>query len=77
MNKQRCEYLYFSYVCFSVVYDFVVGDVGVVFKILFIILYIKKNNMVVIDKIFLLVKEYFIVNDLLCKLYVEKKLFVM
>lgn len=33
--------------------------------------------MVVIDKIFLLVKEYFIVNDLLCKFNVEKKLFVM
>lgn len=33
--------------------------------------------MIVIDKIFLLVKEYFIVNDLLCKYFVEKKLFVM
>lgn len=50
MNKQRREHSHPSYVCFSAAHDFAVGDVGAVYKILFINSYTKKNNMTVIDK---------------------------
>lgn len=74
MNKQRREHSHPSYVCFSAAHDFAVGDVGVVFKISFIISYTKKNNMAVIDKILLLAKEHLTANDSLRKFYAEKKI---
>lgn len=78
MNKQRHEHSHPSYyVCFSAAHDFAVGDVGAVYKILFINSYTKKNNMAVIDKILLLAKEHLTANDSLRKYSAEKKSSVM
>lgn len=77
MNKQMREHSHPSYVCFSAAHDFAVGDVGAVYKILFINSYTKKNNIVVIDKILLLAKEHLTANDSLRKYSAEKKSSVM
>lgn len=77
MNKQRREHSHPSYVCFSAAHDFAVGDVGAVYKILYINSYTKKNNIVVIDKILLLAKEHLTANDSLRKYSAEKKSSVM
>lgn len=44
MNKQRREHSHPSYVCFSAAHDFAVGDVGAVYKILFINSYTIQNT---------------------------------